>query len=109
MSVVLDKIAGEVGVKSLTAVALAYVLAKTPDVFPVIGGRNVEHLLENIEALKIRLSAEQIAEIEGVQRFDVGWPVNAAGGNIHDQGAMNGNMTASAHVDVVRAPRPIGY
>lgn len=109
MSVVLDKIAGEVGVKSLTAVALAYVLAKTPDVFPVIGGRKVEHLLENIEALKIRLSAEQIAEIEGVQKFDLGWPVNAAGGNIHDQGAMNANMTASAHVDVVRAPKAIGY
>ncbi|KAK5652188.1 hypothetical protein OQA88_10685 [Cercophora sp. LCS_1] len=109
MSVVLEKIAGQVGVRSLTAVAIAYVLAKTPYVFPVIGGRKVEHLMENIEALKIRLTEEQIAEIESVDNFDFGWPLNVAGGDVHRTGHLNANLASSAHVDVVLDPRAIGY
>ncbi|KAK3353763.1 aryl-alcohol dehydrogenase [Lasiosphaeria hispida] len=109
MSVVLDKIAGEVGVKSLTAVAIAYVLAKAPYVFPVVGGRTVKQVLENIEALKIRLSKEQIAEIEGVWAFDLGWPYNFAGTDIRVDGEVPANLTASGHMDVVLAPKAIGY
>lgn len=47
---------------------------KAPYVFPIVGGRKVEHLLANIEALSIRLSAEQIAYIEGILPFDKGFP-----------------------------------
>ncbi|KAK0719332.1 putative aryl-alcohol dehydrogenase Aad14 [Lasiosphaeris hirsuta] len=109
MSVVLDKIAGEVGVKSLTAVAIAYVLAKSPYVFPVVGGRTVEQVLENIEALKIRLSKEQIAEIEGVWVFDLGYPYNYAGADIRTNGEVPAALTASGHMDIVLAPKAIGY
>lgn len=48
----------------LLAVAIAYVMQKTPYVFCIIGGRKVEHLHENIEALNITLSEEYINEIE---------------------------------------------
>lgn len=41
-SLVLDEIAQELGLKSPTAVALAYLLAKAPYVFPLVGGRKVE-------------------------------------------------------------------
>jgi aryl-alcohol dehydrogenase-like predicted oxidoreductase len=44
MSAALEKVANEHGIKSLTAVALAYVMAKAPNVFPLVGGRRVEHL-----------------------------------------------------------------
>ena len=54
--------------------AIAYVLQRTPYVFPIIGGRKVEHLLANIEALKISLSDEQIKYIESVLPFDPGFP-----------------------------------
>ncbi|KAF7291815.1 Aldo-ket-red domain-containing protein [Mycena chlorophos] len=70
----LEKVAGEVGAKSIQAVAIAYVMHKAPYVFPIIGGRKIEHLLANVEALDIALSPEQIAFLEGTLPFDVGFP-----------------------------------
>jgi aryl-alcohol dehydrogenase-like predicted oxidoreductase len=55
-------------------VAIAYLLQKTPYVFPIIGGRKVEHLLANLEALEIDLTAEQVKELESVVEFDPGFP-----------------------------------
>ncbi|KAJ6579614.1 Aldo/keto reductase [Mycena vulgaris] len=55
-------------------VAIAYVMHKVPYCFPIIGGRKVEHLLSNIEALDISLSTEQIAFLESVVPFDPGFP-----------------------------------
>ncbi|KAH8114687.1 NADP-dependent oxidoreductase domain-containing protein, partial [Phellopilus nigrolimitatus] len=75
MSAALEKVAKEVGTEHITAVAIAYVMQKTPYVFPIIGGRKVEHLLANIEALKISLSDEQIKYLESVLPFDPGFPV----------------------------------
>jgi hypothetical protein len=49
-------------------------MQKTTYVFPIIGGRKVEHLLANIEALSISLSEEQIKELEAVEAFDPGFP-----------------------------------
>lgn len=74
MSHALEKVAKEVGTEHITAVAIAYVMQKTPYVFPIIGGRKVEHLMANIEALKIALSPEQIAYLESVLPFDPGFP-----------------------------------
>ena len=74
VSLALEKVAQEIGAKSLNAVAIAYVMQKTRFVFPIIGGRKVEHLKSNLEALDISLSAEQIAYLEGVLPFDKGFP-----------------------------------
>ncbi|KAK0636880.1 norsolorinic acid reductase [Bombardia bombarda] len=60
----------------ITSVALAYVMHKAPYVFPIVGGRNTDHLKGNIEALKLRLSEEDIAEIDGAVPFDLGFPHN---------------------------------
>ncbi|GLB45499.1 putative aryl-alcohol dehydrogenase [Lyophyllum shimeji] len=79
VSAALEKVAGEVGTKHLTAVAIAYLLQKTPYVFPIIGGRKVEHLLGNIEALDIHLTEEQIAFLESTVDFDIGFPWNFIG------------------------------
>ena len=46
----------QVGAKSIQAVAIAYVMQKTPYVFPIIGCRKTEQLRANIEALDVRLS-----------------------------------------------------
>lgn len=51
-------------------------MQKTPYVFPILGGRKVEHLIQNLEALDISLSKEQIKEIEGVVKFDIGFPMS---------------------------------
>ena len=76
MSSALEKVAKEVGTEYITAVAVAYVMQKTPYVFPILGGRKVEHLMANVDALKISLSDEQIAFIESVLPFDPGFPHN---------------------------------
>lgn len=76
MSAALEKVAKEVDTKHITAVAIAYVMQKTPYVFPIIGGRRIEHLQANIEALQISLSEEQIAYLESILPFDVGFPNN---------------------------------
>jgi hypothetical protein len=75
VSRVLEKIAASRQVP-LTSIALAYVLHKTPNVFPIIGGRKLSHLKSNIEALAIRLSQKDIDEIETAYPFDIGFPLN---------------------------------
>jgi aryl-alcohol dehydrogenase-like predicted oxidoreductase len=45
-------------------------------VFPIIGGRKVEQLQENIAALDISLSPEQMERIESATPFNPGFPNN---------------------------------
>ncbi|KZV97479.1 arylalcohol dehydrogenase [Exidia glandulosa HHB12029] len=75
----LEQVAKEVGGYSITAVAIAYLMHKTPYVFPIVGGRKVEHLMDNIDALKISLTPEQIKFIEGIVPFDLGFPHSIIG------------------------------
>jgi aryl-alcohol dehydrogenase-like predicted oxidoreductase len=87
----LEEIAKEVGAEHISAVALAYVmhvrmsnpikcvtvdpsLQKTTYVFPIVGGRKVDHLHGNIMALDIKLTPEQIKSLESVLPFDQGFP-----------------------------------
>ncbi|KAF8590782.1 aryl-alcohol dehydrogenase [Ramaria rubella] len=71
----LEVVAKQVG-KSLTAVAISYTMHKAPYVFSIIGGRKIEHLQENIEALNISLTNEQIKYLESILPFDSGFPTN---------------------------------
>jgi diketogulonate reductase-like aldo/keto reductase len=43
-------------------------------VFPIVGGRKVEHLKQNIQALDISLSPEQIHRIDEAKPLDFGFP-----------------------------------
>ncbi|KAL1970354.1 hypothetical protein VTN77DRAFT_5514 [Rasamsonia byssochlamydoides] len=56
--------------------ALAYILHKTPYVFPIVGQRKIEHLKANVDALSIQLSEEDMREIDEAVPFDVGFPMN---------------------------------
>lgn len=49
---------------------------KAPYVFPLVGGRKVEHLQDNIKALSISLSDKQMEFLESQMPFDVGFPHN---------------------------------
>ena len=71
----LEKIADSKGT-AITSVALAYVLHKAPYVFPIVGGRKIEHLKGNIEALGLELSDKDIEDIDGATDFDIGFPLN---------------------------------
>lgn len=86
---------------------------KTPYVYPIVGGRSIKHLEENIEALNLELSDADINEIEGAIPFDLGFPHNfAARGKVADRsGAIGGGdvwLTAMfGHFDFVEQQRPI--
>lgn len=47
---------------------------KTRFVFPIIGGRKVGHLQDNIEALDIALTKKHIDFLESILPFDKGFP-----------------------------------
>ncbi|CDO77141.1 hypothetical protein BN946_scf184657.g16 [Trametes cinnabarina] len=79
MAKVLEEIAAEVGASNIQAVAIAYVMQKVPYVFPIIGGRKVEHFQGNLSALDFSLSDEHLKRIESVQPFDMGFPCNMIG------------------------------
>jgi len=79
ISKVLEKIATAKKTQ-ITSVALAYVMKKTPYVFPIVGGRKLEHLKGNIEGLKVDLSDEDMTAIEEAYPFDIGFPMNFLGG-----------------------------
>ena len=53
---------------------------KAPYVFPIIGGRKIEHLQANIEALSIDLNDEDIREIEQAAPMDLGYPHRISSG-----------------------------
>ncbi|KAJ3768104.1 aryl-alcohol dehydrogenase, partial [Lentinula raphanica] len=75
----LEKLAAEIGVKSISALAIAYVLHKAPYMFPIIGGRKVEHLQSNLEALEISLTKTQMEYLDSLKPFDKGYPLNVLG------------------------------
>jgi hypothetical protein len=83
VSQVLEKIARSKG-EEITSIALAYILHKSPYVFPIVGGRKVSHLRSNVAALQIALTAEEIDDIDNASGFRAGFPHNV----VHD-GTLN--------------------
>jgi predicted oxidoreductase len=79
ISKVLERIANSHNAE-ITSVALAYVMQKTPYVFPIVGGRKLEHLKGNIAGLSIDLSEKDMDDIEEANPFDIGFPMNFLGG-----------------------------
>ncbi|KAF2674583.1 Aldo/keto reductase [Microthyrium microscopicum] len=83
ISRVLEDIAKAKDVEILN-IPLAYVLQKTPYVFPIVGGRKVEHFKGSIAALKVSLSEEDVKKIESAYDFDYGFPHTFLSGTMFD-------------------------
>lgn len=108
VSTVLEKVAARHNT-IITSVALAYVMSKFPYVAPIVGGRKVEHLQGNIEALSVQLTQQDIDEIEAAYEFDYGFPMNflfrGEKKEAHPQGILFTNSTARmAYPDLTRPP-----
>ena len=88
---------------ALTSVAMAYVMHKAPYVFPIVGGRKLEHLQGNIEALGLELSEEEMKEIDDAVPFDPGFPFNTFGKSPEE----NFLLKAMGTFDYVPAQQPI--
>lgn len=77
----------------------------------MVGGRKVEHLKSNVEALSVQLSTQEVAEIEQGYDFDLGFPHNfinmagfAAQGPQHV--SLLGNMGHFDYVEPQAAIKP---
>ena len=103
VSAVLEQIAERKKTK-ITSVALAYVLHKAPYVFPICGGRKIEHLQGNIEALALELSDQELKEIDAAAPFDIGFPSSLSGGTKPEENWM---MNMRGNFDYVLGPKPI--
>lgn len=96
----------------ITSVAMAYVMHKAPYVFPIIGGRKIEHLKSNIEGLAVELSDDDIDEIENAAPFDIGFPLSFVFG--YGGQKYNSRMSTSdipfrktaGYLDVVQKSKP---
>lgn len=80
-------------------VALAWLLAKHPSIVPIPGSSNPKHIDENINALKIRLSTEDLQRLEnGFAEIKVEGPrtTEALFAN-HDIGANLGESSIGTH------------
>lgn len=98
VSEALLKVAEEHGIESVTTIALAYVLAKADRVFPIVGGRKVEHLEDNIKALSIRLTPQQIEYLESIIPFNIGFPLLMTGDDPKVTGKPSLFLGMSGHI-----------
>ena len=62
--------------------ALAWLLARGGDIFPIPGTKHVNRLEENVGALQVRLTPEEVA------RLDAAFPAGAAAGTRYPEQAM---------------------
>lgn len=106
---VLEEIANRKGTV-MTSIALAYVLHKTPHVFPICGGRSVKHLEQNIQALGLKLTREDIVEIDDAYPFERGFPYSMLAPNVtHDEIKPEDLWFTNsiAHIESVPLPGPL--
>ena len=90
--------------------SLAYVLHKTPNVFPIVGGRKKSHLDGNIAALSLKLTSEDIEKIDDAHPFDIGFPLNFLfmGEKTPSRRGEDVWLTNMAtHIQTVERPKPI--
>ncbi|KAL4882419.1 NADP-dependent oxidoreductase domain-containing protein [Aspergillus karnatakaensis] len=83
VSAVLESVSNDKG-SDLLHVPLAYVMQKAPYVFPIVGGRKVDHLKGSIKGLDVTLSEEEINKIEEAYPFDHGFPHTFLSGSMFD-------------------------
>ena len=113
VSKALEKVAHRKG-SSITGVAMAYVMHKAPYVFPIVGGRKIEHLKGNIEALSLALDDKDMEEIENAANFDIGFPLAFLSGHGLGGASHGAHVPGDVHLtktlgqfDFVDAQKPI--
>lgn len=106
-SAALESVAREHGDASIQQIAIAYVMHKTRNVFPMVGGKRVEHIDDNIKALSIVLTDEQIERLENVKDFDIGFPLDMIHDDPRETGLPPPVTAMSAVIDWQTRPRAL--
>lgn len=79
----IENLAGEKGI-SPAQLALAWLLAQGPDIFPIPSSKSRKHLEENLKAVEIRLSEDDLARLDTILP-----PGAAAGDRTRDMDRVN--------------------
>ncbi|NEQ41896.1 MAG: aldo/keto reductase, partial [Okeania sp. SIO3I5] len=66
-----DKVAQQIG-KSSSQVALSWLLNQ--GVIPIIGARKISHIEDNLQCVDVKLSPEQIQQLDRVSEIELGFP-----------------------------------
>ena len=88
---------------------LVLTINRSPYVYPIVGGRKVEHLKGNIEALGLRLDEEELDKIDNAYGFEIGFPHEfLSPQNKAVLGAEDGWFINNiSYMDFVEGPKPI--
>jgi aryl-alcohol dehydrogenase-like predicted oxidoreductase len=62
-----------------SAVSLAWLLAKPTVTSVIFGARSIEQLDDNLKAVDVKLSADQVKRLDDASAFDVGYPYTMIG------------------------------
>ena len=73
VALAVQDVAHELGATA-SQVALAWIIARSPAVHPILGVRRLDQLLDNLGALDIALSPELMARLDAATGFDIGFP-----------------------------------
>lgn len=68
-----QRVADDIGATP-SQVAIAWTAARSASIVPIIGARSVEQLTDNLGAIDVRLTAEQVAELAAATDFQLGFP-----------------------------------
>lgn len=68
-----QRVADDIGATP-SQVAIAWTAARSAAIVPIIGARSVEQLTDNLGAIDVRLTAEQVAELAAASDFQLGFP-----------------------------------
>jgi aryl-alcohol dehydrogenase-like predicted oxidoreductase len=68
-----QRVADDIGATP-SQVAIAWTAARSAAIVPIIGARSVEQLTDNLGAIDVRLTAEQVAELAAATDFQLGFP-----------------------------------
>ena len=95
----MQAVADDLGVTP-SQVAIAWTMAKSRNVHPIVGARRLDQLTDNLRAVDCVLPPDAVTRLDGSSGFDVGFP----SGFIADTAAWVLGE-ASLHVDGRDAPR----
>ena len=68
-----DEVAKEVGA-SASQVAIAWLLAQSGVIVPIVGARREAQIRDNLGAVNLKLSAEHLEKLSDLGQIDLGFP-----------------------------------
>jgi aryl-alcohol dehydrogenase-like predicted oxidoreductase len=68
-----QQVADQIGATP-SQVAIAWTAARSPAIVPIIGARSVDQLTDNLGAIDVALTAEQVSELAAATDFQLGFP-----------------------------------